>query len=247
MACEFDDLNSDYLVREEAVVTDYPFTMACAFYCDDITVAPVLMAVLDRDSDTRSCLLQLINDGGNYEVWARTANGTWCQAQTTTTFILSTWNHACGVFAAANDRRVFLNGGGKGTDSTSRTTSGYDRTCIGALMRASSGNYMSGYIAEAAIWNAALTDEEVAVLAEFVSPLSVRPQNLIAYWPLVRDIGGSPKKWQELVAGRQLQNGNEPTAANTHCRIICPRAATMLRLQAQLGITPLLLRRVEKY
>ena len=43
---------------------------------------------------------------------------------------------------------------------------------------------MSGHIAEAAIWNVALTAAEVTVLAKGVSPLFIRRQNLVAYWPL---------------------------------------------------------------
>ena len=50
---------------------------------------------------------------------------------------------------------------------------------------------MNGRLAEIAIWNAALTDDEVLSLSKGVSPLRVDPQNLVAYWPLYGN--GSPE------------------------------------------------------
>ena len=50
---------------------------------------------------------------------------------------------------------------------------------------------MAGRIAEAAIWNVALTDSEVQALASGVSPLRVRPESLQAYWPLFAVTGNA--------------------------------------------------------
>lgn len=43
---------------------------------------------------------------------------------------------------------------------------------------------MDGSIASAGLWNAALTAKEIAALGQGVSPLYVRPGNLVGYWPL---------------------------------------------------------------
>lgn len=79
---------------------------------------------------------------------------------------------------------------------------------------------MSGLIAEAAIWNAALTDAEVAVLAAGYSPLLVRSQSLVFYIPLVREI-------LDVVGGVTITNNNGSTVGD-HCRIILPTRPTLL-------------------
>ena len=61
-------------------------------------------------------------------------------------------------------------------------------------------NYCDGSLAEAAIWNAALSDAEVAALATGVSPLLVRPGSLVFYAPLARDL-------LDRVGGLQLLKG----------------------------------------
>lgn len=43
---------------------------------------------------------------------------------------------------------------------------------------------MSGRIGHCAIWNASLSDQEIETLAQGVSPLRVRRDALVAYWPV---------------------------------------------------------------
>jgi hypothetical protein len=50
-----------------------------------------------------------------------------------------------------------------------------------------------------AVWNAALTDAEVAILATGFSPKKVRPQSLVFYAPLVREV-------RDLVGGVALSD-----------------------------------------
>ncbi len=124
----------------------------------------------------------------NFVVWAYTASGAahaGSFAASTASISSGVWSHCAAVFAAANDRRAYANGANKGTEATSRAVdSGVNKTRIG--VRASSEiQYCTGTIAEAAAWNVALTDDEVAILAKGYSPLLVRPASLIAYWPLV--------------------------------------------------------------
>jgi hypothetical protein len=58
-----------------------------------------------------------------------------------------------------------------------------DRTAIGTTNDGT--DFMSGDIAEAAMWDVALGDDEVLMLGVGFSPLCIRPQSLVAYWPLV--------------------------------------------------------------
>ena len=43
----------------------------------------------------------------------------------------------------------------------------------------------TGDLAEAAVWNVALTDAEVAALARGIHPFLIRPDALVAYWPIL--------------------------------------------------------------
>jgi hypothetical protein len=118
---------------------------------------------------------------------------------------LNTWHHACGVFAGQTSRSVYLDAAGKQTGTVDVPLSDYNVTNIGVLgSGAILGNYWDGDLAHAAIWNVALTDAEVASLAIGFSPLFVRPQNLLAYWPLLRSDN-------DIVGGYHMTAFNGPT------------------------------------
>lgn len=145
-------------------------------------------------------------------------------ATTSTTFAANTWFHACGVWAAANDRRVFLNGGGKGTQTTSRTPSGLSRASIGAGDSSSvidtwapSG---TGMIAEVAKWSIALTDAEVALIAAGMSPLKMHPEALTDYWPIY---GDSQPEINLISNDRTMSVVGTLTQSTVRPRIIMPK------------------------
>jgi hypothetical protein len=70
---------------------------------------------------------------------------------------------------------------------------------------------MDGKIAEVGIWNAALTAAEVASLAKGMTCDKVRPQSLVFYAPLVREL-------IDQKAARAITNNNAATVAD-HPRI----------------------------
>jgi hypothetical protein len=71
--------------------------------------------------------------------------------------------------------------------------------------------YFDGRIAEVGIWSAALTAAEVASLADGMTCDKVRPQSLVFYAPLVRDL-------QDVRGGLTITNNNSATVAN-HPRV----------------------------
>lgn len=182
----FDDAASDRLTNANAVIVGYPFTLACWFNSDNIGISQVLMSVGDTGTADNYHYLRAAGSVASDPVQAGSAaGGTARNAATTTGYSTNTWHHACGVFTAAADRAAFIDGGSKGTNTQSTSPAGVDATAIGRLETSTPANHMSGMIAEAAIWDVALTDAEVALLAASYSPLLVRPQNLVAYWPLI--------------------------------------------------------------
>ena len=215
MARLFDDGNSEYLSRSDTLgISAYPFTFACWFNSD----AALNQTLMSFGSIAQARHQELrLRDPADSDVIMLTYTGGNAFAATSNQWSTNTWHHACGIVAGDADRSVFLDGGGKGTDATSQTFSGvYDRTAIGVRISNNVfAQYMSGNIAEAAVWDVALTDTEVAILAAGYSPLFVRPQNLVAYWPLVRDNDN------DIVGGYSLTPTNTPSIS-AHPRVIYP-------------------------
>lgn len=201
----FDDGANQYLKVDSALVTTEPFTLACWFYSDDDTNDQTLISIADKDATQPYHSLQIRGDDVDDPLRATTFDGTSAYAVSTSGYTANTWHHACGIWAAANDRRVYIDGAGKGTSAVNKATAGHNSCAIGVSADSTPTRYLSGRIAEAGIWNIALTDDEVAVLAKGYSPLFVRPQNLVAYYRLIQD------EDQDCVGGYDMTPFNAPT------------------------------------
>ena len=86
-----------------------------------------------------------------------------------------------------------------------------DEYLVGARRATTIALHYTGRIADAAIWNAALTASEIASLAKGMTCDKVRPQSLVFYAPLVRDL-------QDVRGGLTITNNNTATVAN-HPRV----------------------------
>jgi hypothetical protein len=86
--------------------------------------------------------------------------------------------------------------------------------------------YTDAKIAESAIWNVALTAAEIATLAAGYSPLFVRPQSLVFYAPIIRELNN-------LKGGVLTNNGS--AAVSVHPRIIYPTPGEMRRFTTATG------------
>ena len=221
MARVFVSGSSQYLNTGSAVVAGYPSTMACWFNPDQTNQYHNLVTVDDGGSCTNRQGIGLGGDGILYALL--TASGSGGHAGTSSGYSASTWQHACGVFASSTDRRIFLDGGSKGTSTSDRTPSSLAATNVA---RQSNGSYLSGQLAEIAMWNVALSDAEVAVLALGISPLLMHPESLVAYWPLIRD------EDQDRVGGYHLTDYNSPTVDVHPAKVRYPRLMTMLVMAA---------------
>jgi hypothetical protein len=239
MARSFVASSSQYLLRGELVRDSYPLTLACWFRSTNADAWQSLISLSDSSSGNHYINLEIRGDlVDQVRIIVRDAAG-YEYANSTSGYSANTWHHACGVAASSTDRRAFIDGGSKGTNSDAKSFPSYvSRTGIGALVRSIISACMDGHIAEAAVWGAALTDAEVAILAEGYSPPFVRRQSLIAYWPLIRDVD------IDIAGGYHLTGYNSPGIA-PHPRVIYPAPQAVMR--AARRITPLLLRAVEKY
>ncbi len=187
MARNFVRASSQYLeIAGRTPVIAAPLTMACWIYTDDVTVNQIVMST-SRAADNQRFNLQVAGSvGGDPIRWIVADTGTEIAA-TSTGVTVNTWHHACGVEVSSTDHSAFIDGGSKVTATDDRTPNGQADFSIGRFGGLTAGGNMSGRIAEPTVWNIALSDLEVALLAAGVHPFKIRPQNIVAYFPLVHD------------------------------------------------------------
>jgi hypothetical protein len=117
------------------------------------------------------------------------------------------------VFASSTSRTAFIDGVA-GSEGTTNIGTQNAATYINLGARTANNalaGFFTGDIAEVGIWNAALTAEEVASLADGMTCDKVRPQSLVFYAPLIRDL-------IDAKGGLTITNNNSATVAN-HPRV----------------------------
>ena len=128
----------------------------------------------------------------------------------------TTWFHVAGGFAYGA-RGLYINGTSEvlQTRNVSLDPTGATTFYIG---RDRAGKYWDGAIAEAAAYSAVLAAADIASLAAGCSPLLVRPNHLIGYWPL----GGGHFPATVNPIGSTSLSVNSSPSAEAHPRIIYP-------------------------
>lgn len=212
MAYDFNG-TSQYLSVQSAPVTAVPLTLACWFFPDSITANYLLFQISDGTTTNRFSLAALGAFTGDPLRASVTGTGGEASANSQVGFIENNWQHACGVFPSNNSQIVYLNGSNPATNTTTANTPiGINKIDIAFRMSSGvPGLFLDGRLAEVGIWNAALTAAEVASLAKGMTCDKIRPQSLVFYAPLVRDL-------IDAKGGRAITNNNGATVA-PHPRI----------------------------
>ncbi len=165
------------------------------------------------------CLL--ISSYSNNYWYATVANGSNMNISVQNLITLTGWIHVAFSFDGSqtgnlNRLKVYIDGILRTTGliqtgtipSTTSNNSAMDTFRIG---RSQADNLWStGDFAELGMWQASLSDHEIASLGDGITCDKIRPQSLVYYTPLVRDI-------QDLARGMTLTDTNS-TVAN-HPRI----------------------------
>ena len=215
MAYQFTAASSRHLSTASAPATTFPVTLACWFQLTNTGNNTALVVLQDADTQSR---LQITNNGSTSP--KRALQATYFDSAgffgrigiNESAYSTNTWYHAAGVFASTSDIDAYFNGSAGFQDIQSpRTLSGIDQMLIGARRAASLGQYHDGLIAEVGIWNVALTQPEIASLAAGYTCDKVRPQSLVFYAPLCRDL-------IDVKGGLTITNNNSATVAN-HPRV----------------------------
>lgn len=173
-----------------AIVAAAPVTVACWAYSPAVAAFQNILGLYNSGSpENRNCFkVQLSNTGSVRASVATNGSEAFADGSVATN---NTWFHVAGVFNSTTSRSVFLNGGGKATNTTSVTPALIiNRIFVGCGGGLTMGTPMNsgGRIAECGMWNVALSDAEIAQLATGISARLIRPESLFCYMPLVRDI-----------------------------------------------------------
>lgn len=190
--------SDQYLRQGESPATGTPLTLAAWVYPTRSDRYEDFLGLSVSAANNTGWFLQLRGPDGARAAAVACVQGTFGIAPSDAAFQLDTWQHIAGVFSADDSRRVYLDGQAGQFDSTPLAVSGTDCTTIGAWERLGERiAFFAGHAAEAAVWNAALGESDIAQLAGGDSPLLVRPANLLAYWPLGGKFGENDLDWAD--------------------------------------------------
>jgi hypothetical protein len=215
MAYDFNG-TSQYLNTANSPITDGPMTMACLFRLDSATGTRSLVTLNDANGQERFSLSS--NPALTRAVqfaFVTSAGSVLGVSFNSVSVSADTWHHAVATVSGTGSGTVFTTyfNGQAGTTATDTLSpvGNIDSVIVGARYGASVGLFLDGQIAEVGIWNVALTAAEIASLADGMTCDKVRPQSLVFYAPLVRNL-------QDVKGGLTITNNNTATVAN-HPRV----------------------------
>jgi hypothetical protein len=202
------DGTTQYLSFDQPV-TEVPLTFAAWFYPTANANGNLVYVGLASTPDR----IQLSMRNDRFIQCYTQSGGLFPAAVSSSQAPLNNWSHACGVVASNASRRIYLNGGSSTINTVSLPAQGsFNSAQIFARTASSSvGTFFQGSIAEVGIWSAALTAAEIASLAKGMTCDKVRPQSLVFYAPLVRDL-------IDQKGGLAITNNNGATVS-THPKI----------------------------
>lgn len=213
MAWDFDGTD-DYMELALPSSYDVPKTLACWFNTDSSTTAQTLISLSSGNvSENLSLALSLRLSSTSTVLATSSAGNGLSNATTSGTYTQNNWHHAAAVFPSTASRTAYLDGIGTTQTATRSAGSALDNLILG---QGSGGTYnpgqpFNGRLAEIAVWDVALDESEIVSLAKGYIPTLIRPDKLLWYIPLVREV-------QDLRSGITISNS--ATAVSPHPRRI---------------------------
>jgi len=215
--------SSNYFSYDGALVSAPPMSFSCWCYASAFTTTFGLMEICHIGG------AGVYPDGwnvralttGKVEVQAGTG-AVLSTISTAGTASTNTWYQAGGIFASNVARYAVLNGVLSTKDAANTIPTAPDKSIIGVTQAQDASFRYSGttaIIAEAGFWNVALTAADMLMLAAGYSPLMVKPESLVAYYPLIR--GDSSGDEPDLIGGaKMVEQGT--VDVQTHPRVFYP-------------------------
>jgi len=195
---------TSYIEATSPPVTAEPFTISCWFRAPNVTADGALVSI-GNSGTTNRFQLNVNGSVAGDPVSISTVGASTVTVNTTTPFVANTWQHAAAVCtrtAGTTTLAVYLNGGGKATNTTTVSPVGINNIMIGGRwLTAVRGFFFNGQISEVAIWSGALTDDQVTSLSRGFAPYLVTSNNLKFYNRCLRTS-------KDLSQGRTLREVN---------------------------------------
>lgn len=218
MSLLLNDTLSQYLLRTSSIPSlTYPFAMQCSVRLDDLGVDQCLMGVFNSGSSGNYHALIFNGASGSNPVVARTRSSSSNGDASSSSGIGSVdWNVVTGLWVSDSERYVWLNGTAVGSNTDSRSVTGLDSLAIGRLNVSTPSTYMSGQVANVAIWSGlpagGFTAAEVAQLGYGITPLLVRVDELVFFAPLP---GATPNPAIDVIGSYDIQQFGAPTSGDS--------------------------------
>ena len=169
-APEFTLASNQKLHSSTTPITDPPFSFSTWSKTSDDTIHQTIISIADSGSTNNWWGLQDRGLSAENTIWHAVQGTSSANAASSLSYSLDVWHHGGGVEASATDRRAFLDGTNKGTDTVSRSPSGVDRIGVGSTARQSVFGEHNGSIAEAVIFSEAKSDANMASIHAFGDP-----------------------------------------------------------------------------
>lgn len=181
----------DHLLRNETPLGDEPLTLHLFFKSTSASLAQMLIDLGAAGTLNNSWAMLIAGNLAGDPVQVQTRDTAGSFAATTAPYAANAWQSATGVYVSDTDRRAFINGGGKGTNAVARAVAAAI-TQIRLGLGTTGLSPFVGRLAEVSIFNVALSDADVALLAAGRSPMALATPP-IRYWRLkdtLLDING---------------------------------------------------------
>jgi hypothetical protein len=205
---------TQYLYTTSVPVSTLPISICAWFYPDSLNGYHLLAGISQGTGGAVFSLDARGGDAGDPVAASDFRGNQYRSAATTVPYVTGQWQHGAAIFTSNTSRTIYLDGGNSVTNTVSASgTPTFNKVGIGIYFNGagSPSSYLDGRIAEVGIWNAALTAAEIASLAKGMTCDKVRPQSLVFYAPLVRDL-------IDQKGGLVITNNNAATVAN-HTRV----------------------------
>lgn len=201
MAFSFESGLTQYLRNTTgAPISDYPLSLGAWVYTIGTQGNQAVAISIAQTVNSRGSIV--IGNAPSLNRWAigtiRTDNGSASQltSSSTTTMVQNQWQYVYGWVTGTTGAGGMITDWMIGYDFTTRSQSGltiphagvnFTRTSMGGRFSNTIGQPWNGYIAEFAIWNTILNDEEFFSIARGIKADKIRPDSLVYYFPGIRE------------------------------------------------------------
>lgn len=202
MARDLESGSSQYLEYAGAVLAAEPISVSAWIKPESAATATAVFSLGVNGGVARHTLVH--TSLSTIQAASTNSGGSGGQSTSAGTAPVGSWTQVGAMFGSSSSRKAVRNGVIATENTTALTISGLNRTLLGARYNTTLGAYFDGVVAEVGVWDVELTQAEWTALSKGISPLAVRPANLVAYWPL---FGGSSPEPNRLGSGDMTVTG----------------------------------------